>query len=655
MRKRGQLNIYLIFGILIIAVALLIVYYQERLFLTTWDLERITAARVPGEAKEVNDYVMGCLEEVGSEGATLLGVQGGYIELPPDEYGGRSPVNRFSNALEIIPGSEMETAYWFYEAPNGVQRTEVPTREEMEAGLASFVRNNLAACTQNFTLFENYNITTGDIEVEADILDTRVLLSVRYPLFISTADFEHMLSRFYLNIESRLGKLHGLASDILDAEMDRNFLEEKTIDILTVYEDVPYSGTDTECQPEFWLKQDVEDALKVALFSNIPFIKMKGTDFVEREAYFVEDASLGGASDVKVQLLYSESWPLEMEVGPSEGDVLVAEPILEQGIEELALVSSVACVRDYSFIYDIKYPVLMVLSDDSGTVFQFATVVVIDNNQPRENTEGLPSIVTRDDRICGNKVAGQTVEALAPDDTGRYRSVAGADISLKCVTTECDIGKTGRGGTLAANFPQCYNALLTAEKSGFHTGRETVSTIEEGSMSVVLEPYYSLDVEVKMVDYGMVRQPNSDEDYIITITEPDKRFVEVITRDTDRVSLIAGDYDVRSQAFSESEAGIEIEGRKVERCITMPQKGLFGIFGLTEERCFSANVPDITLDRVIKGGADYSWDLEREDVVGAGSVVFYIPVTSTPSTLEEMEDAYALEETPKDLISPLVE
>lgn len=653
MRKRGQLNIYVILGILIVAIAVLVVYYQEKLTVTTWDLEKLTAARIPEEATEVHDYVADCLREVGTEGLTRLGAQGGYISLPADTYGGRSPINEFSNTLEIIP--ELETAYWFYQTPNGIQKTVIPTKKDMETELSQYVADNLALCTQNFSLLELYNVTAGQANVETEILDNRVLFTVNYPLQINTPDFSHELSRFYFDVDSMFGTLYETANDILEAENKDNFFEEKTIDILAVYEDIPYAGTDTECQPKFWLKQEVETALKNALFANIPFIKLKGTDFKEREKYFVEDADLK-SSNVNVQMLYSQSWPLEMSVEPSDGDVLVAEPLFTNKMEELALISSMVCIRDYNFIYDIKYPVLVVLSDEQGTVFQFATQVIIDNNQPRENVYGTLNFESNEGKICSNKLATQTVYALAPDNEGNLNPVRGAEVNIKCVSTECEIGKTsGRDASLTADFPQCFNALVTADKQGYHRGRETVSTIEEGTISVTLEPYYELDVQVKMVDNGIVRLPRQNEDYVITLAEDDKSFVEIIMPETRKVNIIAGKYDVSSQAFAESESGITIEGKRVETCVTMPQKSILGIFGLTEEKCFSANIPDITLARVMKGGADYSWNVPRDVVASAEKLTIYIPVVSTPKTMEDMEAAQDMVETPINLVSPLLE
>ncbi|MFH1637166.1 MAG: hypothetical protein ABIB71_01950 [Candidatus Woesearchaeota archaeon] len=654
MRKRGQLNIYVIIGIVIVALAVLLVYYQQSIVFSTWDLERIAAERIPKDAKEVNDYVASCLEEVASDGVEILGMQGGYINIPADNYGGRSPVNQFSNTLEILDGG-METAYWFYETPNGIQATAVPTKEIMQKQLGDYVAENIKLCTNNFTLFEVYNVTPGKISVDAEILDSRILFTVKYPLYISTADLDYLLSRFYVSIDSGLGKLYEQANGILEAESESNFLEEKTIDILTVYEDVPYTGTDTECQPKFWLLRDVEASLKDALSANIPFIKISGTDFNEREQYFVEDVSISGASGTNVQFFYSGNWPLSLEVQPSEGGVLAAEPLFTQKMEELAFVSSLVCIRDYNFIYDIKYPVLVVLTDDSGALFQFAVMAIIDNNQPRENVADVIDFESNKGKICGNRLSTQTVEAIAPDNDGIYHPVSGAEISLKCASTECEIGKTGSRGSLTAAFPQCFNALLTASKEGYHKGRELASTVEDGSLSVVMDPYYAVDVEVKMIDNGMIRLPNSNEDYIITISDEEKRFVEVISRESRRISLIAGRFDVKSQAFADSDYGITIEGTKVERCVAIPQKGILGIFGLTEEKCFSTNIPDVTLNRVIKGGADYSWELQRDAISGASKITFYIPVVSTPSTMEEIEEAYDLEETPIDLISPLVE
>ena len=82
MLKRGQITLYVAFGLVVVALIVLLVLTRQGVFLTDWEKERRQALDVPEQAKEMNDYIQGCVGSIADEGITLLGMQGGYIQLP---------------------------------------------------------------------------------------------------------------------------------------------------------------------------------------------------------------------------------------------------------------------------------------------------------------------------------------------------------------------------------------------------------------------------------------------------------------------------------------------------------------------------------------------------------------------------------------------
>jgi len=550
----------------------------------------------------------------------------------------------------------LKTAYWFYVAPNGLQKSSIPTIEQMETELANYVNKNLVKCIENFTLFEMYNITIEKISTEAKIKKEGVIFTVDLPVHIDVNGFSFTIPRFYTEVNAGLGKLYEIAKEIMDKENEDFFLEEKTIDILAVYSDIPFSETDFACSPKIWTKSNVAEALKRALETNIQFIKIKGTAFEPRERYFMWDALKKRYKDVSASFRYSSKWPLKMDVYPSEGEVLKAEPMTNIGNEAMAYLVSLFCITDYHFVYDIQYPVLVTLTDKGGYTLQFATIVVIDNNQPRENLLGTMELPEPERKICSNKVAPATIYALAPDREGNLVPVENAEIKLKCASTTCNIGSTKQTGTearLDTELPQCVNALLTAEKEGYHTGREIVSTVSGGAYSVLLEPYKKLDYEIKVVENGAERQLEEDEIALVSIENKEKGFSILLSSPTGELNLISGKFNLKSTLITKG-FEINIKGKEVTHCFKVPTKNVFGLLGFEEEKCTTAKSEDTTLDQVVRGGSETEWEVGRE-LATAKKVTFYIPAGKIPSNIDELEEAYASIEDPTKAIKPLLE
>ena len=70
---------------------------------------------------------MSCLEEEALLGISVLGSQGGYIDIPAFEPG--SQYAPFSNQLDFL-GNPIP--YWYYVSSNGVQKEQVPKKSDME-------------------------------------------------------------------------------------------------------------------------------------------------------------------------------------------------------------------------------------------------------------------------------------------------------------------------------------------------------------------------------------------------------------------------------------------------------------------------------------------------------------------------------------------
>ena len=135
MQKRGQVTVFIIVGIIILAVFIFLFMLGTGSLKSGFDRE-FQKAVIPEQLSPVKTYIDDCLELKSRTVINTLSSRGGYLEIPQDILP-RSVNNPFSNSLEIVPG--METAYWFYESANGIQKEQIPNKEDMEFVIANYL------------------------------------------------------------------------------------------------------------------------------------------------------------------------------------------------------------------------------------------------------------------------------------------------------------------------------------------------------------------------------------------------------------------------------------------------------------------------------------------------------------------------------------
>ena len=657
-KKEGQVTIFIALGLIILLVIGLTIYYREELFRTDWEKERSQSLSVPQKAKNAQDIVLSCFTYTLDQAITKLGMQGGFINISEDPIP-ETPANPFSNALRIFPNKDFRVTYWYYMTANGIEKSNIPTKSNMEKELAAYVDSNIGDCIRISGLFDAYNITLSNPKTAIQIKDKSVLLTSQYSLTLREGGFVFNIPKFYVKSNAQLGRLHNIAKEIIRNNNKVFYLEDKTIDILVANDELPYTGTETTCKTKIWTKSKVNKDFKNIVSKNIPYIKIKGTDFIKRTDYFVWDALSTRNSDINVNFKFSENWPTKIDIEPSEGELLISKPLLQGGNEAVAFLRAFFCLNDYNFIYDIKYPVLITLTGPSGFTLQLATQVIIDNNQPHKNTLGNLSFPEQKDKICTSPVNKINVYTLTADDSGLLKDTAGVQINFKCVNTACNMGATkidSEGyASLNKKFPACANALITGAKQGYHTARETVSTTKETDVNLVLEKYTTLGYNIELFDMAY-RQPTTSETVVIQLNEPNLKYSTSIAYPSDKetITLLPGTYDVTAYVMEKDSSGITIKGKEIKHCTKTPMKSVLGIFGLTETDCSKTKVPDMTITEVIKSGTKFTWTVPRNSLFNSKNVTFYLPAGKLPKDYTEISKVFEGIEKNKNIIYPKI-
>jgi len=600
-RKAVSLSIFIILAIFIVVTIVLIAWFWDNL-----------PSQYPKEVQPVYDYFLSCVEEETRYAALAMGSQGGYIEMPEFEPG--SDYMPFSSQLDFLGG----VPYWYYVSRNGIAKEQVPSKQKMQEQLMLYLKERIDECS--FKEFEDkgYTVEKGDIDVITQIQERKIIVDVEMPLTISYEDSSGRKERHEVEVDSNLGRFYDLAVEIYEKEQETEFLENYGVDILRLY--APVDGSELGCSPKIWYKENIRKDLMDALEANTPAIKIKGNYYEDAEKYFVQD--LGERVEEQVNFMYLREWPTKLDVWPSEEGLLMAEPVgLQEGLGILGF-----CYVPYHFVYDLGYPVLIQIYDGEE-LFQFPLSVVIDKNVPRQalDVEGLPDVVPE---LCEHKLTEMSVYTydieLNPIE---------ATVKYKCFDTTCYIGETSIAGgdaILTGNFPQCVNGYILASAPGYKTAKYVKSTVESGEAIIILDKKYNLDLEVRKDGKSL------GEEYAI-VTFSGGEVATSVYPEQKNIELTVGDYEVMVYVYTNST--IELEGTKREECVDVPKSGIAGLFGGSDEKCFTLEIPDQIISFAVSGGGTQNYYV-TESELEYGKLTIDVTDFGKPNSVEDLQENY---------------
>ena len=111
MKKRGQVTVFAVMGLILIIIASLFLYVHQSLK-DHPDVEK--ELDFTYEQSLVKNHVESCVARIAEEGLRKLGANGGYIN--PHDYGfiALEDFPTSSSALQFSPGSDYILPYWDY-------------------------------------------------------------------------------------------------------------------------------------------------------------------------------------------------------------------------------------------------------------------------------------------------------------------------------------------------------------------------------------------------------------------------------------------------------------------------------------------------------------------------------------------------------------
>lgn len=655
--KKGQLHTWAIIGFIIAVLVVTVYAFREEVLSIIFGKEQAATIIVPDQARNIKQFTESCLQSITKEGLTISGQQGGYIDIPVEDDI-RGIENPLSNSLALFVTQGPYIPYWFYESSNGIAKLQQPTLQMIEQELDSYIENKLAGCLNNYETFTNqgFSITQAKPNAIVKINNEEVLVTLKYPITLQKDNFQFTFTAFTSQIPSLFGSLYKAASEIFSEEQSSYFLEKFTLDLLPVYDEIPNSGVDANCQPKTWSRQRSLDALAKIIATNTQSITIEDTIYNKQNKHFIYQA-LSSNSPASAAFHYSPDWPIFVDIITQDNEVLSGESFTQQNALAQFL-GNLFCLSTYNFVYDIRYPMLITLNTPENEIFQFATQVIIDNNQPRQNRISSPVYDTTS-TACRYPITPLTIQTSAYSANGNLIPLEGVSIKLKCITATCALGssiiKNGIA-SLQTTSPACTNGLIEASKEGYHKSTMLTSTTQPQTLTMFLEKINEFALKIKVLDNGNIRDPYPSETFIVSLEDPLQQFsTSVIYPETKKLPLIPGSYDT-SITLTIPGDNIKIQTAETDFCVTQPKSGLLGIFGVTEQNCKKQPSQEIELSTLTVGGANMHFNIQRAQLASSKEITLHAARLSTPTTQSQMANiqnqiASASQQLPQPVLS----
>lgn len=538
MKKRGQITLFIILGILILFAVFAFFYIRAAVVKEEIIEEIPVVVKVPLEFEPIRLFTQECLEKVGTEGLKILGEQGGYIDLEESGISVSSTDPTEADALEFAPDSGLNVPYWWYlRAPNdcagnclftslrpNLHRTS-PEDGSVEAQLDSYIEREIKRCLNNYRSFEiqgfEFDIKE-ELKVNSRVTENNVLLTLIYPMEVKLGDKKSDIEFFYATIPVNFKRIYEFATAVTNSEIEHKFLEKQALDLI-----VAFSGLDTNKLPPMsratfelgpgiiWIRSNVKENIQEMLMVYVSAFQIYNTrNFRKRymvdpimtaiyEAFELPINLTADYSDLDATFTYLGWWPIYFDIN-SEGELIQPDSF----VNNLPQIFSFG-FQNYNAVYDLSYPVVVELKDPSalrgeGYIFRFALESNFRNNEVLDGKfQGLTGIILFEESLlCNQNQRNSGDVAIRIIDAAAEEPIPDVAIGFKCGEESCAIGSTDNKGMLIAKFPVCFGGLLGLTHSDYFTPTLYLSTLFNRSVQVpTIKLYPYIDKEVVVSKY----------------------------------------------------------------------------------------------------------------------------------------------------------
>lgn len=214
MKRRGQISIFAIVGVIIIALVVLFLVVRNKVYFGSANLENLEK-----EFPQIQAHVESCLNEIGKKYIFTIGKKGGYLTANPGtyrEYQGES-INYLCYNIKEKP-----------ECSNRGLRL-VDIKNSLEKGMIQDLNKCLDIDQFNKV---GLDVSRGEVSLDLDIGEDITIVKANLPVKISKGGIEARRDGYSVDFYIPLGRLYDSVKDIVDSEALNGNIDTLTYSVL---------------------------------------------------------------------------------------------------------------------------------------------------------------------------------------------------------------------------------------------------------------------------------------------------------------------------------------------------------------------------------------------------------------------------------------
>ncbi len=673
MRKKGQVTIFIIIGIIILlGVGIFFSIRRETLEQQFGTEIELAITEVPIEFRPVSSLIENCITQTATEGVTKLGERGGFINLVENGINTIEDTTN-SDAVQFSPGSEYSVPYWWYLSSdnqcsenceftiipgNKLYLKKQPAKTSIESQLEDYINNNLRTCLNNFEelISQGFEIgEKGDIQATVTVAENDIIVYIEYPIEVERAGKEN-LEKFLIRLPLNIKRLYDIANLLTDMQAEHHIIERDVLNLI-----VGFSGVDKDKLPPMsstkfrvghivtWQKSNVQKDIKNMLTSNIQLLQMYGTRNYEPyifpgnsllESLYNRGMLIPGSeefSDLDVKFNYNPFWNIYFDLN-CDGETCKPESFASD------LVDTLIGIQNYNFVYDLSFPAEVTIYDPSafnnqGYTFKFFLEANIRANDVLSSDytriEGMSLETTM---LCDeNKRTSGDISINVKDYTTQ-QGIDDVQIAYSSYEENCLIGST-ENGVFKGKFPVMLGGTVSFLKDNYlsYSQRFDTKLNKKDSLDIKLKPKSSKKFTIKkklMTKQGNVWVLGSEAEL-----REDEEAVIILTK---KANLQEADFTTSAVLSGPTQGEINIAPGTYELSINLIYNKPIRIPESRREiDDEDYTIEEFNLDEGFRvGGLNINYTFTKQDLKN-NEIIFYVlnpDIVSVPESQRTIED-----------------
>ncbi|MBU0536318.1 MAG: hypothetical protein KKE20_05095 [Nanoarchaeota archaeon] len=184
--KRGQVTVFIIIGIILLAIISAVYYSVSR------GSQVDVSDEVTIDTSSLSSFVTTCAKQTAQDAVIYTGQRGGL-------FTGISDIMPLSGDYYIYNG--IAIPYYFYEGED-----KSLTEDDIKATLQQYMNTYLPRCTSGFQVFkqQGYIVEEGEISSTATLAEEQVIFDIQYPITLIKGDSRDSESAFNAKVNVML-------------------------------------------------------------------------------------------------------------------------------------------------------------------------------------------------------------------------------------------------------------------------------------------------------------------------------------------------------------------------------------------------------------------------------------------------------------------